>query len=114
LLNRYAIVYRARCRPTSDLLFVGPRGGKLDGATYSKRFAQYVRMANLSVPVSLHRLRHFAATAMLAQGASIELVSRQLGHADSRITSQVYSHVGFSDVADMHRQYDPLAYVANA
>ena len=46
----------------------------------------------VDVEVSPHRLRHSAATLMLNKGASIEAVSKVLGHSDIRITG-VYAKV---------------------
>jgi integrase len=53
------------------------------------------------VSVGLHDFRHTAATAWLGSGGvRLEVVSRWLGHANSAITSRVYSHV----VADEMRE----------
>jgi integrase len=41
---------------------------------------------------SLHDLRHAHATIKLENGASLEAVSKDLGHASSAITLGVYSH----------------------
>lgn len=38
-------------------------------------------------------MRHGAASALLADGASPALVQKQLRHSDPRITLQVYAHV---------------------
>jgi integrase len=43
--------------------------------------------------VTYHELRHTAATMMLTGGKSAVVVARQLGHKDSRITTQVYEHL---------------------
>lgn len=42
---------------------------------------------------SFHSLRHTYATNLLEAGASLELVSKQLGHASIVVTSSTYSHV---------------------
>lgn len=42
--------------------------------------------------LSVHALRHSAATNAIASGASLQSVGYQLGHADPRTTS-IYSHV---------------------
>lgn len=43
--------------------------------------------------VTFHGMRHTAASLMLAAGVPLIVVSRQLGHADPRITAQVYAHL---------------------
>lgn len=41
--------------------------------------------------VTVHELRHAAATWMLDQGASVEMVAQQLGHSSTKIT-ELYGH----------------------
>jgi integrase len=48
--------------------------------------------------VGFHDFRHTAATTWLRSGVRVEVVSRWLGHANSVITLQTYSHV----VAEEH------------
>ncbi|MBU4215806.1 MAG: tyrosine-type recombinase/integrase [Actinobacteria bacterium] len=43
--------------------------------------------------VSVHTLRHSPATAWIEAGVSIKAVATLLGHADIRITADVYGHV---------------------
>jgi integrase len=50
--------------------------------------------------VGFHEFRHTAATTWLRAGTRVEVVSRWLGHANSAITLQVYSHV----TAEEHRE----------
>jgi integrase len=44
-------------------------------------------------PVRWHDLRHTFASLLIAGGANITFVSRQLGHASSQITLGVYAHL---------------------
>jgi integrase len=44
--------------------------------------------------VTLHTLRHSAASSLLAAGTHTEVVQEQLGHSSSAITADVDSHVG--------------------
>ena len=41
----------------------------------------------------LHDLRHFHASVMLQNGASLLLVSKRLGHASISTTGDVYGHL---------------------
>ena len=43
--------------------------------------------------VSPHRLRHSAASVMLAQRVPLTVVAAQLGHADPAITARIYAHL---------------------
>jgi len=52
------------------------------------------RVAELGLPkVRLHDARHSCATALLANGRPVKVVSELLGHADATITLSVYAHV---------------------
>jgi integrase len=43
--------------------------------------------------VSLHTLRHFSASALIASGRDIRTVAGRLGHSDAATTLRVYSHM---------------------
>ncbi|MGW5238093.1 tyrosine-type recombinase/integrase [Monashia sp. NPDC004114] len=47
----------------------------------------------------LHDLRHYFASALIASGADIQLVSSMVRHADATMTLRVYSHLFPSDDA---------------
>lgn len=102
-------VRRTRARyAKSEYLFVTRRGGPLESTVFTHRFARYVERAGIQRRATLHGLRHWAATTMLAQAMPLELVSRTLGHADAVITSRVYAHVTFRDVQQAYDQASPL------
>ena len=43
--------------------------------------------------VRIHSLRHFYASALIAQGENIKYISSQLGHASVQITVDRYGHL---------------------
>lgn len=68
-----------------------------DGAGYvpdiiSKRFAALVKQTDLP-HIRLHDVRHSYATAALAAGVPVKIVSQRLGHADITVTLRTYAHV---------------------
>ena len=60
-------------------------------ASIRKGFSEACRRAGLTDVVP-HTLRHTHATIAVESGVSIERVSRQLGHRDSRVTEGIYAH----------------------
>ena len=43
--------------------------------------------------MQIHSLRHTYTSLMAEAGVPIETISRQLGHADSKVTRDIYMHV---------------------
>lgn len=48
--------------------------------------------------VRFHDLRHTTATLMLKAGATLAVVQRMLGHADSNVTANTYGHLDLDDL----------------
>ena len=68
-------------------------GTPLEPRKVLRRFEQIVREAGLP-RVSLHTLRHTAASLLLAAGTHTKVVPEHLGHSSFAITADIYSHVG--------------------
>ncbi len=60
-------------------------------------FLRIARAAGLP-PITLHGLRHGAASLALAAGTDVKIVSSELGHATTHFTQDTYQSV-FPDVA---------------
>ena len=58
----------------------------------TRREAQ-AKAAKLLEGVTLHSFRHTHAAALIAQGVDLLAVSRRLGHANVRITLELYGHL---------------------
>jgi integrase/recombinase XerD len=65
---------------------------------------QYGRVAGLRV--TPHLWRHTCATHLIANGANIAAVQRQLGHKSLR-TTQLYTRVAVPDLVAMHQRAHP-------
>lgn len=91
---------RARARnlwTESGLVFTSETGAALDPSNVLRAMRAAAAKAGLD-HVTVHTLRHSAATAMLEAGVHLKAVSELLGHSDIRITGDVYGHVS-SEVA---------------
>lgn len=75
-----------------DLVLPNREGGPLDQADFRNRmFLPAVRRAQLR-RIKVHDLRHGTASMLLASGADIAAISRQMGHASPAVTLTIYSH----------------------
>jgi integrase len=74
------------------LVFTREDGTPLRPAFVSKAFARLATSAGLP-SLTLHGLRHSYATAGLAAGVPVKVMSERLGHANTAITSDLYQHV---------------------
>lgn len=84
----------------SDLLFVNRRG-RAFSANKLREKQLHPLLEKLGIPRGgFHSMRHGAASALLADGATPAVVQRQLRHSDPRITLGIYGHVVGSQQRD--------------
>lgn len=74
-----------------DLVFLNPDGRPLDPKYVNNRLKGLMEQAELP-PLSFHKLRHTAATLMLAAGIPLHQVRDQLGHSQIALTANTYGH----------------------
>jgi integrase len=77
----------------SELLFVNRRGRPFS-ANKLREKRLHPLLVKLGIPRGgFHSMRHGAASALLADGATPAVVQKQLRHSDPRITLGIYGHV---------------------
>ena len=91
-------------REGGELLFEAPDGGYVRRThgpnTSSSWFYWARRRAGIVGEMTLHDLRHTAASLMVHAGANVKAVQRQLGHASAAMTLDVYADL-FDDDLDV-------------
>lgn len=96
---------REACKGKSDddLLFPGRDGSYMRRThgpnTTSSWFYWARKRAGIGGAMTVHDLRHTAASLMVASGANVKAVQRQLGHATASMTLDVYADL-FDDDLD--------------
>jgi integrase len=84
---------KLRLERECELLFVNRRGRPFS-ANKLREKQLHPLLDALEIPrAGFHSLRHGAASALLADGATPAVVQRQLRHSDARITLGIYGHV---------------------
>jgi integrase len=78
-----------------DLIFPTPDGSYYSPDRVTNRISEF--MAKAGINASLHSLRHLHASMMLSMHVPIPIVSKRLGHANSQVTLEIYSHAMKND-----------------
>jgi integrase len=76
----------------NDLIVATSIGTPIGPRNLLRNFYRILEKGNLP-KIRFHDLRHTHATLMLQQGEHPKIVSERLGHANTRITMDIYSHV---------------------
>lgn len=86
--------HRSACgSPSEGFVFQSDAGTPVDPDNWSSRVWPPLRKrAGLRDSIGLHSLRHTFASLLIDQGENPKYVSRQLGHASTAFTMDVYGH----------------------
>jgi integrase len=77
----------------NGIVFAAVTGDVMHPDSVSNMFDRLVKASGVR-RIRLHDLRHTAATVMLEHGVPLKVVTERLGHSSTRITSDLYQHVG--------------------
>lgn len=102
------LILRDLLSPQDDALFISKLGRRISPRNVEKRFAEWGIKQGLSTHVHPHKLRHSFATHMLESSGDLRAVQELLGHSDLS-TTQVYTHLDFSHLADVYDSAHPRA-----
>lgn len=74
-------------------LFPAERSGPANKNTVGDVFRRAKRQAKISSDLTLHDLRHFYASGLIAAGCDVATVQHALGHSSPSITLNTYTHL---------------------
>jgi len=85
---------RARKAQPSDFMFVDTEGKPLRKSNFRRDvYRPLLKAAGIPKTFTFHGLRHVANSFMLAEDGNVKAAQERLGHASSRMTLEVYTHV---------------------
>jgi integrase/recombinase XerC len=100
--------YRHAAKVQSGPLFISKLRKRLGTSSVWTLVKKYLRVAQIPVPASPHKLRHSFATHLLDAGADLRSVQSLLGHA-SLSTTQIYTHVTTERLKKAYEKAHPRA-----
>ena len=89
-LARHLATYPASAE---GLIFTNSRGRSVKANSISDQWLASAARAGLPEGSRYHELRHFYASLLIDQGASVKSVQRNLGHSSAMVTLNLYSHL---------------------
>jgi len=107
-LREWLAVRAERAQADEVALFVSSRGRRLSRRAIQQRVRLWAQRRGLEQRVHPHMLRHSFATHVLESSADLRAVQELLGHADIG-TTQIYTHLDFSHLADVYEAAHPRA-----
>lgn len=93
-------------QPTSDALFLSRKGGAMTRQAFWYRLKHWAKVADISIAITPHTLRHAFATHLLNHGADLRAVQMLLGHSDLS-TTQIYTHIARHRLSELHKKHHP-------
>ena len=97
---------------TGSALFLSQRGRAISRKTVWVMIKQQAAKIGINKPIKPHLLRHSFATHLLEGGADLRAIQEMMGHADIS-TTQIYTAVQASRLADEHALYHPRGNTKN-
>ena len=90
--REYIKTHKDRWMGKENRVFTSLDGRYINPDICNYALAAVIRKHNLK-PIPFHSLRHTCASLLLSTGVDIKTVSKRLGHANTSMTLDVYSHV---------------------
>ena len=108
--------FREHCvgRGGHELLFQRPDGRTWNKSEQKRPMEEACERAKIAPRISFHGLRHTWASHATMNGVPLMVVSRNLGHADTRMVEKHYGHLAPSFIVDAIRAGAPRFELAEA
>lgn len=98
------------CTVKTDALFLSKRGTRISNRRVQQIVEECLKSCGLdNMGLSVHKLRHTAATLMYQNGVDVRVLKDVLGHENLN-TTQIYTHVSNSQLENAMKQ-NPLSNV---
>jgi integrase len=82
-------------------------GSAWKASNQTRFMAEACSAGRIEPAAGFHIIRHTAASLMVMAGVPLNVVARNLGHVDTRMTEKRYAHLEESYVAETIRKFAP-------
>lgn len=98
-LVRSSLLNRKMQTGPEGYLFTSSNGGPLRNSNFTKRvWKPALKAAGIDKKMTIHDLRHTAASWLVQNGCKISQLSKMLGHSDPSLTLDIYTHLFDGDM----------------
>lgn len=91
-IKLYMTQEQVHCAYRTNLFISDEDGDQVHYYAYNKYLGE-VTLRTVGKKATTHFMRHTHVALMAEQGVPLDVISRRLGHSDSRITKEIYFHV---------------------
>jgi len=105
---RPALISRDLSQNKTNSFFVNNQGKRLTYRGLEYIMCEIEKKTGCYVKLHPHKLRHSFATHLLSKGADLRTIQEMMGH-ESIGTTQVYTHVTYSEMQDVYKSAFPRA-----
>ena len=85
--------FREQYKNEHKIFLPSAKGEHLKYASFNNYLKSAAERAGIKKVVTTHVLRHTHCSLMFEQGVDLEVIARRLGHANSRVTKDIYLHI---------------------
>ena len=109
-INRLSDQHRMISGKRPDYFVVNKYGDRLSYASFCHYFTELTEKT-VNKRLTPHSLRHTHASLLAEAGIPLQTISRRLGHHDSRITSEIYTHATKKTAENDRKLIDSVAII---
>lgn len=106
-LKTFMHLHALKTGPTDPVL-LGDQKKRISVRKIQLIVKEYLKLADLPMDITPHKIRHSYATHLLNRGADLRLLQQLLGHS-SLSTTQIYTHLDIARLKDTHNAAHPRA-----
>lgn len=91
--EQFSLFEKLKINNEFNLAFFNYKDGMITSNAVNKELKKLQKQLEIKQPITFHGLRHTHASILLSQGINLISIAERLGHKDTSVTQEVYSHI---------------------